>query len=313
MPSLPALDRRSERRDDGAFLAIAAARADALVVPVHGTRVLVAAPAHPQGWAAGAATRALLLSRATIDASSHPKGCAATELVWLGELSGVPCFAAEVGAALEVQGGQWSELRPVLPLLAATDLDLLAYARALVYWTRTHRHCGACGAATEPHRGGHERRCPRCTLTAFPRIDPAVIVAVGDGDRILLGRQAAWDAGRWSVLAGFVEPGESLEAAAAREVREETGVEIAGLRYFASQPWPFPASMMIGFHAAPTRDAIRLDGQELEAARWFTRTDLVAGLAGGQLSLSPRRSIAWQLIEHWFDAAGSPLAGAPGA
>ncbi len=296
MPSLPPLDRRSERRDDGAFLAIAAARADALVVPVHGTRVLVSA--------AATATRALLLSRATITA---------TELVWLGELGGVPCFAAEVGEALEVQGGQWSELRPVLPLLAATDLDLLAYARALVYWTRTHRHCGACGEPTQPWRGGHERRCPHCTLTAFPRIDPAVIVAVGDGDRILLGRQAAWDAGRWSVLAGFVEPGESLEAAAAREVREETGVEIAGLRYFASQPWPFPASMMIGFHAAPTRDAIRIDGQELEAARWFTRTDLVAGLTGGQLSLSPRRSIAWQLIEHWFDAAGSPLAGVPGA
>ncbi len=296
MPSLPPLDRRPERRDDGAFLAIAAARADAMIVPIHGTRVLVTDAVD--------SARALLLSRSAVTVD---------EMVWLGELNRVPVFAAEVRDEIAVQGGRWSELRPVLPLLAATDLDLLAYARALVYWTRTHRHCGACGAATEPHRGGHERRCPRCTLTAFPRIDPAVIVAVGDGDRILLGRQAAWDAGRWSVLAGFVEPGESLEAAAAREVREETGVEIAGLRYFASQPWPFPASMMIGFHAAPTRDAIRLDGQELEAARWFTRTDLVAGLAGGQLSLSPRRSIAWQLIEHWFDAAGSPLAGAPGA
>lgn len=298
--SLPPLARLPERRDDGAFLAIAAARADALIVPVHGTRVLVASAAD--------ATRALLLSRASVAASAHPQGCA-MELVWLGELGGVPCFAAEVTTELIVQGGRWSELRPVLPLLAAADLDLLAYARALVHWTRTHRHCGACGTPTQAWRGGHERRCPDCTLTAFPRIDPAVIVAVGDDQRILLGRQASWDAGRFSVLAGFVEPGESLEEAAAREVREETGVEIAMLKYHGSQPWPFPASLMIGFHARPTRDAIRLDGQELEAARWFTRADLVVGLTGGQLSLSPRRSIAWQLIEHWFDAAGSPLAG----
>ena len=294
MPGLPPLDRRPERRDDAAFLAAAAARADALVVPVEGVRVLVAADA----------ARALVLSRAAVETR---------ELVWLGELGGLPCFAAEVSATLAVQGGRWSELRPVLPLLAAADLDLLAYARAMVHWSRTHRHCGACGAATLPVRGGHERRCSQCTHIAFPRIDPAVIVAVADRARILLGRQAAWDPGRYSVLAGFVEPGESLEAAAAREVREETGVEIAALRYFGSQPWPFPASMMIGFHAAPTADAIQLDGQELEAARWFTRADIVAGLAGGQLSLSPRRSIAWQLIERWFDAEGSRLASVPGA
>lgn len=290
--SLPPLSRLPERRGDGAFLAIAAARPDALVVPVHGTQVLVAEGA--------AAPRALLLSRSAV---------LAVELIWLGELAGAPCFAAEVAEPLRVQGGRWSELRPVLPHLTVADLDLLAYARALVHWTRTHRHCGACGQLTEPGNGGHERRCPRCTLVAFPRIDPAVIVAVADQRRILLGRQAAWDAGRWSVLAGFVEPGESLEAAAAREVREETGVEIADLHYYGSQPWPFPASMMIGFHARPARDAIRLDGQELEAARWFTRADITAGLAGGQLSLSPRRSIAWQLIAHWFDAAGTPLAG----
>jgi NAD+ diphosphatase len=294
---LPPLDRRHERRDDAAFLALAAARADALVVPVHGLRVLVA----------DGAPRALVLARA----AALPQGGA--ELIWLGELNGAPCFAVEVADPLVVQGGLWSELRPVLPLLSQADLDLLAYARALIYWTRTHRHCGACGAATEPWRGGHERRCPSCTLVAFPRIDPAVIVAVADARRILLGRQAAWDPGRYSVLAGFVEPGESLEAAAAREVREETGVEIAAPRYFASQPWPFPASMMIGFHATPTRDAIHLDGQELEAARWFTRADIVAGLAGGQLSLSPHRSIAWQLIESWFDREGARLASVPGA
>ena len=294
--SLPPLARLPERRDDGAFLELAAARADALIVPVHGTRVLVAEDA--------GAARALLLSRPSVDA---------TGLIWLGELGGTPCFAAEVAVALDVQGGRWSELRPVLPLLAAADLDLLAYARALVHWQRSHRHCGACGAMTQAVRGGHERRCTRCTLVAFPRIDPAVIVAVGDAQRILLGRQASWDPGRYSVLAGFVEPGESLEAAAAREVREETGVEIGALRYFSSQPWPFPASMMIGFHVTPTRDAIRLDGQELEDARWFTRADLVAGLAGGQLSLSPRHSIAWQLVEGWFDSAGAPLAGVPGA
>jgi NAD+ diphosphatase len=293
--SLPHLLRRPERRDDPAFLALASARADALIVPVHGVRVLVAE--------APGAARALLLSRATL---------AEPELIWLGELAGTPCFAAEVEAPLEVQGGSWSELRPVLTLLSDAELDLLAYARALTHWTRSHRYCGGCGSPTVGARGGHERRCPRCTLVAFPRIDPAVIVAVGDDRRVLLGRQPAWDRGRYSVLAGFVEPGETLEAAAMREVREETGVEIADLRYHGSQPWPFPASMMIGFHARPTKDAIRLDGQELEDARWFTRADITAGLAGGTLRLSPRRSIAWQMIARWFDAAGTPLASVEG-
>jgi NAD+ diphosphatase len=139
-----------------------------------------------------------------------------------------------------------------------------------------------------------------------------VVVHTEALDVLLLERAAR--AGFWQSVTGSLDrPGEPLEAAAAREVREETGVEIAELRYHGSQPWPFPASMMIGFHAQPTRDAIRLDGQELEAARWFTRADIVAGLAGGQLSLSPHRSIAWQLVADWFDREGLRLATVPGA
>jgi NAD+ diphosphatase len=289
-----ALERAAERREDAAFLAAAAARADAILVPVHAGRVLVAADR----------VRGLTLPR-----SALPEA----ELTFLGLLGGAPCFAVEAAEPLAVAGATWRELRPVLTELPGPDLELLMLARAFVHWHRTHRHCGACGATTVSVRGGHERRCHACGHQSFPRLDPAVIVVVGDDQRVLLGRQASWDAGRYSALAGFVEPGETLEGAVAREVREETGVEIGAPRYAGSQPWPFPSSLMIGFHAEPTSERIALDGTELEDARWFSRADLVAGLTGGSITLSSRRSIAWRLIEQWFDRAGTRLAGVPGA
>jgi NAD+ diphosphatase len=243
-----------------------------------------------------------------------PAFAAGAELTWLGLLGDAPLFAADLdGEPREVEGCGWEELRRALPLLPEADFELLAYARALTHWHRTHRHCGACGTPTVSRRGGHERACAACGLALYPRTDPAVIVVVGDAQRVLLGRQASWDAGRYSAIAGFVEPGETLEAAVAREVFEETGVVIRAPRYFEGQPWPFPTSLMLGFHAEPVTEAITVDGKELEDARWFTRADIVAGLTGGTLRFSTRRSISWRLLEHWYDRAGSPLAGVPGA
>jgi NAD+ diphosphatase len=296
--NLPALDRAAARRDDAAWLAEAAARDDALLIPVHGTRNLV-----------GSDDDGTL--RARFMATGYAAGA---DLTWLGLLGDAPVFATDLdGEPREVEGCDWQELRRALPALPAADFELLAYARALTHWHRSHRHCGACGTRTESRKGGHERACPACGLALYPRTDPAVIVIVGDDQRVLLGRQAAWDAGRFSAIAGFVEPGETLEAAVAREVFEETGIHIHPPHYLAGQPWPFPTSLMLGFHAEPASDRIEVDGKELEEARWFTRTDIVAGLTAGTLKLSTRRSISWRLLEAWFDRAGMPLAGVPGA
>jgi NAD+ diphosphatase len=170
----------------------------------------------------------------------------------------------------------------------------------MLHWRRMHRYCGRCGAETEPRKAGHVMVCtnPVCRHEHFPRIDPAIIVLVTDGERVLLGRQASWPAGRYSTIAGFVEPGESLEDAVVREVAEETGVRVDEVDYHSSQPWPFPSSLMLGFTARAASQEVRLQDEELEDARWFTRSEI----AGGTPKLPPRLSISFRLIEHWFDA-----------
>ena len=178
---------------------------------------------------------------------------------------------------------------------------MLAQARALLHWQQRNRHCGACGHVLALAKAGWVARCAGCGLEHYPRTDPAVIVAVSDGERLLLGRQATWPAKRWSVLAGFVEPGESLEDAIAREIMEEAGVGVRDCRYVASQPWPFPGSLMIGFHATgePVEPVV---SDELEAARWFGLAELDAAVAAGEVLLSPRLSIARHLIDEWMAA-----------
>jgi NAD+ diphosphatase len=198
-------------------------------------------------------------------------------------------------------GTAFLELRPLTPLLAADDAGLLAYARAMAIWRARHRHCGVCGAATLASRAGHILTCsnPGCAQEFFPRIDPAIIVLVSDGERALLGRQASWAPRRYSTIAGFVEPGESLEDAVVREVQEETGVRVASVRYHSSQPWPFPSSLMLGFFAsAPEGSPVRISG-ELEDARWFTR----AQVSSGEALAPPTQSISWRLIEAWLKGA----------
>ena len=164
---------------------------------------------------------------------------------------------------------------------------------------RTYLDRAARGEAVVFGRAGYSARCPGCGLEHYPRTDPAIIVAVSDGPRLLLGRQASWPPGRWSVLAGFVEPGESLEHAVAREVMEEAGIPVLSATYAGSQPWPFPMALMIGFHA----DALPVEpvvGDELEQARWFTAADLRAAVAAGELKLAPGLSIARWLIDSWL-------------
>ena len=193
------------------------------------------------------------------------------------------------------------DLRTAATAWPSFEATVLAQARALLHWQQRNRHCGDCGHGLAPAKAGWVARCAGCGLEHYPRTDPAVIVAVSDGERLLLGRQAAWPAGRWSVLAGFVEPGESLEDAIAREVMEEAGVPVRDCRYVASQPWPFPGSLMIGFHAIgePVEPVV---SDELEAARWFSLAELDAAVASGEVRLSPRLSIARHLIDEWMAA-----------
>ena len=232
---------------------------------------------------------------------SAVRAAAAHQFVLLGWFRGRRCLLLMLpptSEATEVPPDTaFEELRALSPQLDTEEAGLLAYARALSIWRSRQRHCGVCGAATYPKRAGHSLLCSRegCGAEYFPRLEPAVIVLVADDERALLGRQSAWPPGRYSTIAGFVEPGESLEDAVAREVMEETGVRVTNARYDSSQPWPFPASLMAGFHAVGLPDPVRVGG-ELEDARWFTRQDI----RGGAVLLPPAHSISRRLIETWL-------------
>lgn len=204
-------------------------------------------------------------------------------------------------------------LRQAVARLSLEDGGLAAYTAALLNWHRRHRYCSACGHPSDLTEGGLTRVCPNCGAEHHPRTDPVVIMLVTDGDRLLLGRQAAWPTGRYSALAGFVEPGESLEEAVAREVLEEAGVRVGAVSYVSSQPWPFPASLMLGFSARYEGGEASIGDEELQDVRWFTRAEIEAaaqepdsdnwgapGDPGGALALPPRLAIARRLIEHWL-------------
>lgn len=286
----PYLDRTAHRRHDPAWFEAALSDPGSRVLAVWNSRSLITE---------GAAPRAAFLEVSAV-ARAGPPG---EDLILLGHAAEAHWFAYEFPADEQPhapQGTRFEDLRQVAGLLPSDEAGLLGYARAMLSWRRRHLYCGACGAATLADRGGHVRICsnPACRAQTFPRIDPAIIVLVTDGEHALLGRQATWPVGRYSTIAGFVEPGESLEDAVAREVREETGIEIEAIAYYASQPWPFPSSLMLGFTArALTRTVVRCD-QELEDARWFTRAEIAAG----HPLLPPLASISYRLIEQWFDA-----------
>ncbi len=276
------LDRVAERRGDPVWLAAQAADPAARAVLAGDEGIHVTAVGEP---------RIALVPLAEVDAP---------EPLLLGLDADGPVFAVESGAPGD--GRQVLGLRAAAAALGAEDAGLAAYAAALLNWHRRHRHCSVCGGPTAVTEGGIVRRCERCGAQHHPRTDPVVIMLVTNGDRVLLGRQRVWPDGRYSALAGFVEPGESLEEAVAREVREEAGVEVGPPVYLASQPWPFPMSLMLGF-TAPWRsgEPHRID-QELEDVRWFTRANVSDAIAGrdSPLGLPPRFAIARRLLEHWL-------------
>lgn len=196
----------------------------------------------------------------------------------------------------------FAELRARMAVIGARDGELVATAKALLGWHQSHRFCSACGAASEPAEAGWQRRCPACGTSHFPRTDPVVIMLVTRANRVLLGRSPGWPAGMYSLLAGFMEPGETMEAAVRREVAEETGVRVGPVRYLASQPWPYPASLMLGCGAEATSEAITLDPVELEAALWVTREEMVTVFAGNHPAIRPPRkgAIAAFLLSNWL-------------
>jgi NAD+ diphosphatase len=287
----PYIDRRAEEREDERWLE--RARTD------HATRYLIGRGSAQLLHAGGEPRIAFLDDQAALVRSAGE-----AQLVLLGWFRGARLVLIDLSAADEPQlpaGTRFEELRPLTALLPAEDAALLAYARALATWRARHRYCGVCASPTRPTHAGHCLACtnPQCAQEFFPRIDPAIIVLVSDGERALLGRQSSWPARRYSTIAGFVEPGEALEDAVAREVLEETGVTVRNVRYHSSQPWPFPSSLMLGFFAsAAAGSAVRVGG-ELEDARWFTRTQITSGEA----LAPPTQSISWRLIEAWLNGA----------
>lgn len=299
-----ALDRAHELRRDPQELADLLASPGKIVVPLWRELSLVATP--PAG----------ILLHGTAAAQAVDL---AGQVALLGLMDRQPVFAADIsGVAAEADGsgpelglgGSWLSLRNAGPALPAKDGGILAYARGLLLWHRRTRFCGSCGAPTEAREGGHSRICldGSCATPHYPRTDPAVIMCVTDGDKVLLHRQPIWPPGMWSVLAGFVEPGEMLEEAVAREVLEETGIIVADVSYVGSQPWPFPSSLMIGFTARADGGTLVPCPHELEDARWFSRADIHRDFSDdhrdrGQPFLARPGTIARALLDEWLSAS----------
>ena len=294
----PYLDRRSSSREDDAWLEAALADPLSRFILARGTAQLVHTDPRP----------GIAYLRSEHDLVRSAPAESMSLLGWLDDLRIILIDSEASGeATAPLPGARFEELRPLAPLLDGREAAVLAYARALTYWRSRHRYCGICGTACAPTRAGHVMTCSNvaCATDFFPRLDPAIIVLVTDGERALLGRQASWPAGRYSTIAGFVEPGESLEDAVVREVLEETTVPVIDTRYHSSQPWPFPSSLMVGYHATAQPGAVARGDSELEDARWFTREDI----ASGTPMLPPSVSISYRLIEDWFDAGSAvPLA-----
>jgi NAD+ diphosphatase len=284
------LDRAAEHRTDQRWLDRAWADPATRVLPVHAGQTL--ATGKPE----------LVLYPPT-DPALRPGG----ERYLLGvDAAGTVYFGLGMDALPDPPpGARAGGLRQLGSLLDDRDAGLLVHAVALDQWHRAHRFCARCGAPTDAAPAGHLRRCPACGAEHFPRTDPAVIVLITDpADRLLLGRQDRWPPRRFSIFAGFVEPGESLEQAVVREVAEEVGLAVTDIRYMSSQPWPFPSSLMLGYTARSGSADATVDGVEISEARWYTRAELAAAVDSGDLLLPPAVSIARRLIESWY---GEPV------
>ncbi|MBV9862629.1 MAG: NAD(+) diphosphatase [Alphaproteobacteria bacterium] len=309
----PGFERAGLRRRDAAWIRERLADPGTLFVPVWRTQSLVVqlAEGEPRAAVLGAPCLPLLPDEI------EPR-LLRGEIVFLGVIGERAHFALDLSPAeaplemlrspalaasgLPAEGLRFADLRQVGARLDRHEGALLAFARAILFWHSRHRFCGFCGNPTRSEEAGHMRRCadPACNAMHFPRTDPAVIMLVTDGDRALLGRNRNFVPGMYSTLAGFVEPGESLEQAVVREVREETAIEVGAVHYHSSQPWPFPANIMLGFHAEAVTSEITVDYGELADARWVEREWLLSREDDDTFRLPRRDSIARRLIEDWL-------------
>ena len=286
-----AVDRAAERRTDTAWLDAAWAEP--------GSRVLVVDDGQALARFSGQVAELVFVPpREAPPGVRFLLGVDAAGVVYFGILGPLP----GTDPAARAGGARPASLRSVGQLLGDRDAGLMTHAVALANWHAISTHCSRCGALTEPGSAGHSRRCPVDGSEHFPRLDPAVIMLVTDpGDRCLLARNSRWPERRVSILAGFVEPGESVEQAVAREVLEETGIAVGETQYLGSQPWPMPHSLMIGFRAlARGGQQIRVDAEEIAEASWYSREELKASVASGGLLLPPPVSIAHRIIEWWY-------------
>ncbi len=284
------IDRLDAMRDDATALAALHADPESRYLPFNEARPWIDLDGPPGlGWLPGDALPARV-----------------DEPLLLGRLDGVTRFAITVDEIPERPAhAKFIDARSITADLPVAESGLLAHARSLLEWHATHRFCSACGAQTHLARGGAQRDCPRCAFHHYPRNDPVVIMLVTREDECLLGRQHRFVEEFWSCLAGFVEPGETLEAAVRREVHEEAGVTVGTVHYLGSQPWPFPSSLMLGCHAEATSAALSVDERELADARWFPRAEVAAMLANCEADHGPRLprsyAIAHHLVRHWLD------------
>jgi NAD+ diphosphatase len=285
-------NRAVERREDVAWIREKLADPASRLYPIWRLRNYVSDPEAPHALVLDPQLRAAFIE-------------AARNVVLLGTEQETAHFLIDISNLEESEAlalGHAVDQRAVGALMPQREGALLAYARGLTYWHERHKFCGVCGSPTEPKSAGHQRQGtnPDCSVVEFPRTDPAVIMRITHGDKILMARQAVWPQGMHSVLAGFVEPGESLEDAVAREVYEEVGLRLTRIKYYSSQPWPFPSSLMLGFSAEATSDAFKVDEDELESARWMTRQDLLNSPEDETFKLPRKDSISRRLIEDWL-------------
>ncbi len=321
----PGFDRAGLRRRDAPWVLERALHPDSRFVPVWRNQSLIVAfeGAEPRAAVLGAEAFADLLSGHAAAEERLRHG----EIVLLGVIEERAHFALDLSPAeaplemlqspalaasgLDPAAMRFADLRQIGAIIDRSEGALLALARAMLYWHARHRFCGLCGSPTRSEEAGHMRRCanPDCAAMHFPRTDPAVIMLVTDGDRALLGRSRNFPPGMYSTLAGFLEPGEALEDAVAREVREESGIIVGPVHYHSSQPWPFPANIMLGFHAEAVSTEITVDYGELADANWFERGYLLSHQDDDEFRLPRRNSIARRLIEDWLHGHIAPAAG----
>jgi len=297
------LDRAGDLRNDPDWLAKQAASPDAVAMVLWEGRPLVEEAVGNDGGEPRLAWLALTHARAVVPDRE----------LFLGLWKGAPCFVVEIEGPVDpAEGplaglGAFQEMREAAALLSGADAAMAGTAKSLFDWRRRYGFCAACGTESDTACGGWKRICPACGVEHFPRVDPVTImlpVFNGGAEPIcLLGRQAAWPEGRMSALAGFLEPGESIEEACAREIAEEAGLTVTAVRYHSSQPWPFPSQLMIGLIAEVDSMDARPDQTELEAVAWLTRDEARDCLAGSHPAIKapPRFAIARTLLQAWVD------------